>query len=381
MNQPRPSGRFTALFHRYLTEGASPPRQAVALGLGIFIGCLPLWGLHLPLCLLAGWAFGLNRLKMYVAANISNPFFSPFLVFASVQLGAILLQGSLHELSFEAFRAMDPWAFGEQLVLGSVVLGVSLGLFVGVLVHRLLADPSLHRGEAALLEEAADRYLVNGLGSWAFAFWKLRLDPMYRAVAARGLLPPGGRIVDVGCGAGLLFALLRTAESAHIRGVLPETWAGPTGAIELHGIDCDTGALARARLALADSASFVAAGSPLPSAEAILFLDVLHYLEPAEQERLLAEARDALSPGGVLLIRDADAHGGIAFQMVRMSERLRSVLRGRWRERHYYRSAAAWTGHLESLGLRAKAQPMDEGTPFANVLIRAVKRAAPGAET
>lgn len=376
MSQPHPSSRFTALFHRYLTEGASPKRQAVALGLGIFIGCLPLWGLHLPVCLLAGWAFGLNRLKMYVAANVSNPLFSPFLIFVSVQLGAVLLQGSAHALSFEAFRAMDPWTFGEQLVLGSAVLGISLGLFIGLAAYRLLASPSLHRDEATLLDEAADRYLVNGIGSWAFAFWKLRLDPMYRAIAAGGLLPPGGRIVDVGCGSGLLFALLRTAEAARARGALPDTWKGPREGIDLHGIDRDFKALARARLALGESASFIEAGSPLPAAEAVLFLDVLHYMDPSEQERSLEAARDALTNGGVLIIRDADAEQGLAFHAVRLSERLRSLARGRWRERHHYRSAAAWTRHLESLGFRAETRPMGEGTPFANFLIRAVKSEA-----
>ena len=43
---------------------------------------------HLLLVAGIGWLLGLNRLRMYVAANISNPLFAPALIFAEIQLGA-----------------------------------------------------------------------------------------------------------------------------------------------------------------------------------------------------------------------------------------------------------------------------------------------------
>jgi uncharacterized protein (DUF2062 family) len=58
-------------------EGAGKWRDAVAMGVGAFIGCLPFYGLHLLMVVVIGRLARLNRLKMYLAANISNPIFAP----------------------------------------------------------------------------------------------------------------------------------------------------------------------------------------------------------------------------------------------------------------------------------------------------------------
>ena len=107
----------------------------------------------------------------------------------------------------------------------------------------------------------------------------------------------------------------------------------------------------------------------LPQADAILLLDVLHYLPAADQEALLARTAAALAPGGVLLIRDADADAGWRFTATRIQERFSSLLRGHPRQRFHYRSAAEWRRLLEELGLTVDLQPMGMGTPYANVLL------------
>ena len=81
------------LFYGLRSEGAGAGREATAVGLGVFIGCLPFYGFHLLLCWVTGWLFGLNRLKIYLAANISNPLIAPLLVFAELQGVAHLLDG------------------------------------------------------------------------------------------------------------------------------------------------------------------------------------------------------------------------------------------------------------------------------------------------
>ena len=79
---PGVTSRLRRVVWELRTEGAGPAREAAAIGLGVFIGCSPLYGFHLLLCLAVGWCLGLNRLKMYLAANISNPFVAPFLLLA-----------------------------------------------------------------------------------------------------------------------------------------------------------------------------------------------------------------------------------------------------------------------------------------------------------
>jgi O-methyltransferase involved in polyketide biosynthesis len=101
---------------------------------------------------------------------------------------------------------------------------------------------------------------------------------------------------------------------------------------------------------------------------------VLHYLPEADQEALLARIAAALEPGGVLLVREADADAGWRFTAVRVQERFSSLLRRGWRQRFHYRGAAEWEGILRGLGLAVEPHPMGMGTPYANVLLAARSR-------
>ena len=70
---------------------------------------------------------------------------------------------------------------------------------------------------ADLVRRASDRYLATSITAWEFARGKLRGDPLYRdGRSPAGCCAPGGTLVDVGCGQGLMLALL--AEAAAMRG-------------------------------------------------------------------------------------------------------------------------------------------------------------------
>ena len=64
--------KLRELLYRLRVEGGSPGRQAAAVALGLFIGCTPLYGLHLPLCIIFARMLGVNRIKTYLAAHIST---------------------------------------------------------------------------------------------------------------------------------------------------------------------------------------------------------------------------------------------------------------------------------------------------------------------
>ena len=131
------------------------------------------------------------------------------------------------------------------------------------------------------------------------------------------------------------------------------------------------GLLGRAAIETADLLA-----AALPRVDAILLIDVLHYLPPADQRRLLAKVADALPPGGRLLVREADAGAGWRFLAIRLCERLTALWRRdwrQWRQGYHYRPQAEWIELLAGRGLAAKAVPMGMGTPYANVLIQAVR--------
>ena len=200
-----------------------------------------------------------------------------------------------------------------------------------VLMGRRYRDPDFTRLTAA----AADRYLGTSLTAWEFARAKLRGDPVYRAVLASGWLPASGVLVDVGCGPGLLLALVAQAtEEAH-DGHWPDGWPAPPAGLRLHGIELRPRAADLARYALGDAAEIQTADARearLPEAvDLAAIFDVLHLIDRPSQGPLVARIAAAMRPGALLLVREADAAAGWRFRLVRLGNRITALSRGRWR--------------------------------------------------
>ena len=381
MMEPRGSGKPAAggtpgrrLFHRLRTEGDSPWRQAAAFGLGTFIGCSPLFGLHLYLCIAAGWLFGLNRLKMYLAANISSPFTAPFLLFGEVQAGRWLRAGTTYPFSPEAFRGFDVWQFGGDLVLGSVVVGLALGAAATAAAYALVRRAGVSPAESELIESAVDGYLASGVFAWEFANGKIRKDPVYREVLRKGLLPERGTLVDLGCGRGFMLTLLATARRLRMKGTWPEGWAPAPSDLTLRGVERRSRIAASARLALGDAGTVEEAdvcSVDLPRTDAVLLFDVLQMMPYEAQDRLLARIAASVAPGGVLLIREADRDGGWRFRIIHAFNWSKGVFEGTLRRRFYFRSATEWARKLEALGFAVRCHSLRDRTPLANVLFEA----------
>lgn len=214
----------------------------------------------------------------------------------------------------------------------------------------------------ALLDRACAPYRPAGRYAWHFARGKLGLDPVFRHLVSAPLIPPGARVLDLGCGQGLLGSLLLA------RG--PVRYTG----IELSARDAD-----RARVALgASGRATIVCGDlreqAFPTADAVVLLDVLHYLDAAAQDAVLARACAALAPGGRLLLRVGDAGAPRGYGFSRWVDRVVSSLR-RGAPPVEGRPLSVWVERLRALGLEVETRPMSHGTPFANVLLVAQRRA------
>lgn len=364
------TARLRRAFWELRTEGSGPSREAVAIAVGVFIGCLPVYGFHLLMVWGIGWALRLNRLKMYLAANISNPFVAPFLLFAELQAGAWLRRGAFHALSLETVRTIDPWSFGADLIAGSLALGSGLGVLAGAATFAL-ARSAGDEWFADLVRRASDRYIATSVTAWEFARGKLRGDPLYRTVLVDGSLPSGGTLVDVGCGQGLMLAVLVEAADAARAGRLQGAPAAPPVFDTLVGIELRPRIAAIARGALGDRATIVEgdARAHMPGrCSAVLFFDVLHMVPAGDQETLLASAAAALAPGGTILVREVDAAAGWRFSAVHAGNWLKARAAGNWSQTFHFRTAAQWIALAERQGFRVETRGTSEGTPFANVL-------------
>lgn len=229
------------------------------------------------------------------------------------------------------------------------------------------ADPMI----ASLVDAASDPYRAAGRFAWHFARGKLAGDPAFAAILRRGLLQDSARILDLGCGQGLLASWLLAAQAARLAGRWPADWPPPPACVQLLGIERHPQDVARARAALGERASIVEGDIrhvDYGSVDAIVILDVLHYTDRASQEAVLGRARAALGPRGLLLLRVGDAEGGVGFALSKLVDRIVVLARGHL-PRLACRPAHEWRSLLSGLGFLTEEVPMSQGTPFANVLL------------
>lgn len=229
-----------------------------------------------------------------------------------------------------------------------------------------------HMTWAALIHAASAPYRRAGLFAWGFAHGKLGMDPVFRHLLREGLIAPGARVLDIGCGQGLLASLLRACDAAAQDGRWPRGWAAPPSATRVTGIEMMPRDVARARASVGGGTEFVCGDmrhTPFPDVDVVVILDVLHYITVAEQNEVLARVRRALPPGGHLLLRVGDAASRPGFVISQWVDALVTRVRGHRVLPQFGRSLAEWRAQLESLGFEVRSQPMSQGTPFANVLL------------
>src|SRR6185503_16923200 len=152
---------------------------------------------HLLIVWAVGWVLRLNRLKMYLAANISNPFVAPWLIAVEIQVGAWFWRGSFHPLDAHAIMATPLTVFGKDLLVGAFVVGGVLGSALMAATYAALRASDSTGAFADRARRASDRYLEASVPAWEFARSKLNYDPVYRAALRVDVLGTGGTLVDI----------------------------------------------------------------------------------------------------------------------------------------------------------------------------------------
>ncbi len=240
---------------------------------------------------------------------------------------------------------------------------------------------------AELHAAACAPYRPTSRLAWHWARGKLALDPVFCGMLERGDLPAHARVLDIGCGQGLMASLLHACTALQTIGHWPAAWPVQATAIAYTGIELMPKDVARAEQALAGLAlapRFIAAdmcSAAFPACDLVVILDVLHYVAHGDQEAVLRRVRAALapppsaspSPSGDrpcrLLLRVGDAASTRGFAASQWVDRVVTVARGHRVPPTFSRMLAQWTRLLQGLGFSVRAVPQSQGTPFANVLL------------
>lgn len=116
----------------------SNARIASAIGFGVFMGVMPIWGYQMICAFALAHILKLNKVITLVAANISLPPLIPFIIFGGYWTGCKLLGQSV----IISFRQIDLASIGEilvQYIFGSIIFGIVLAALCWVVSMLLLS--------------------------------------------------------------------------------------------------------------------------------------------------------------------------------------------------------------------------------------------------
>lgn len=192
---------------------------------------------------------------------------------------------------------------------------------------------------------------------------KLGSDPLYPGVAD-ALRGTGAPLLDMGCGLGLL------AHTLHADGI----------ELPYRGVDSDASKIARAVRAAARvglvSASFetIDLARSLPEHRgSVAILDVLQFIPPVAQARLLDTAIAMLSPGAKLVIRTGLDDGTGRARITLAVDVFSRVLGWMNAAPRYYPQADELLARLRGAGLAVEMTALYGNTPFNNWRVVATK--------
>ncbi len=233
-----------------------------------------------------------------------------------------------------------------------------------------------------LVDEAAALFRPAGHFAWRFARGKLAQDPLFATLLRTGAIPDASCLVDLGCGQGLLAAWIHVARRAWTEkpDPWPTEWPAPPKVGTYLGIDQSRHDIARAQRALpAFARSFrgdvgTLGTTLLDRCDVTTLFDVLQYLDPAAQEKLLAAVHAGQPSWGVLLLRVGDGASSMASRRVNAVDLVVCAVRGHPRLRLHHRPVEQWIALLGRIGFTVEILDDERETgssKFANVLLRA----------
>lgn len=118
----------------------SPKKKALSITLGLFVGLSPFWGLQTLLVLGAAFLFKLNKPIAFAFSNISLPPFIPFILYASVQVGAwVFGEEQFFALENIADNLLDLKGL-KTYIVGSLVLATIVSILSGFIGYFTLTQ-------------------------------------------------------------------------------------------------------------------------------------------------------------------------------------------------------------------------------------------------
>lgn len=126
-----------ALVEFFSEHAHEPLRMALAVGLGLFFGVVPIWGAQMLVAAAAAHWLRLNKAITLLASNISIPPMMPFIFYAALTIGHWLFTGQRLEFSVAEMNRATAVQYLQEWLVGSLALGVLLAAAGTVVAYTL----------------------------------------------------------------------------------------------------------------------------------------------------------------------------------------------------------------------------------------------------
>jgi uncharacterized protein (DUF2062 family) len=350
------------------TEHRTPGKVGTGVGVGVFVGCSPLWGLHFPIAFLLAKLFRLNRMLVYAAAYIGNPLTAGPILFSELQLGHLLRYGSWLSITLADVERLGFVGIFTDVLAGSIAFGLVLGAGLGLAAWLVARAGSHHETYHEIVDAVVVRFVDASIRDAEAVRARLLKDPIYPFLIGEGVLGPGARVLDLGCGRGLT-------------GVLLGLFTRPSEPRRYVGVDLCDRYVRAARQALDDFPGCSVATLDLrdfdpPPADVVVLNDVLRFLPFAAQDALMRRLARALPPGARLFVREKDAAGGWRFAWSMLVDASKIVFPGHPRHGTHYRRAGDLRNALIAAGFSVRDRAVAGASSPAWVMLEAVRRPA-----
>jgi len=195
------------------------------------------------------------------------------------------------------------------------------------------------------------RYQRIGTNSWAFSFWKLRLDPLCDQLHA--FLDGQGSVrtaLDIGCGYGIPgCSLLEWFPEVTVFGIDPMA----------RRVKVAMSAFAGRGYAVQKAAPDIDVPSFPPVFDVVFMIDVIHFLSEEELDETLQKIHSKLGAEGQLFVRAImfpQSRRSIIWNLEHIKQRLR-------RKRLYYRSIDSIRSKFNACGFNLEEGGRFDGDP------------------
>jgi uncharacterized protein (DUF2062 family) len=126
-----------------------PERGAASVGVGLFVGFIPTYGIQTLICLMFTVPLRLDFPLAWVATNVANPLTAIFIIVLDIEVGGLLRRGEWVTIARSDFDVAHLGALFADAMIGGVALGSLVGVVGGLATLALMRRTARARRSTA----------------------------------------------------------------------------------------------------------------------------------------------------------------------------------------------------------------------------------------